>query len=55
MIPKLEGEIPELQKRLVDEEKVLEEIIKISKGNFPFSECFDKPMLSCLVMQQPQT
>lgn len=32
MIPKLEGEIPELQKRFLDEEKVLEEIKENSKG-----------------------
>ncbi|XP_074317799.1 structural maintenance of chromosomes protein 4 [Silene latifolia] len=32
LIPKLEGEIPELQKCLLDEEKVLEEIKERSKG-----------------------
>lgn len=32
MIPKLEEEIPKLQKLLLDEEKVLEEIKDSSKG-----------------------
>jgi structural maintenance of chromosome 4 len=36
MIPKLEDNIPKLQKLLLDEEKVLEEITESSKGR-PFS------------------
>ena len=32
LIPKLEENIPELQKLLVEEEKVLEEVIEHSKG-----------------------
>lgn len=34
MIPKLEGDIPELQKQLSEEEKILEEIKENSKGSF---------------------
>ena len=34
MIPKLEDSIPKLQKLLLDEEKVLEEIKENSKGDY---------------------
>jgi len=33
MIPKLEGDIPELQRQLLEEEKILEEIKENSKGS----------------------
>jgi len=32
LIPKLEDNIPKLQKLLLDEEKILDEITEISKG-----------------------
>lgn len=39
LIPKFEENIPKLQKLLLDEEKVLEEIKDNSKGNFFFQLC----------------
>lgn len=42
MIPKLEDNIPKLQKQLVDEEKVLEEIEENSKGAFFLFPIFEK-------------
>lgn len=46
MIPKLEDTIPKLQKMLLDEEKVLEEIKESSKGevlSFSFPRIFFIP------------
>lgn len=44
LIPKLEDKIPKLQKLLLDEEKVLEEITESSKGgplSFLTTDIFD--------------
>lgn len=36
LIPKLEEDIPKLQKTLLEEEKILDEIKENSKGKMPF-------------------